>query len=243
MSRFLVPSPALGRLLRTLPGAGLSGEHVYEMGTIVHGSRNLQNIPYDAWAVASFMDSSRGTLSLTKNLIMSGQYGRHAFVRNVESRFRQLVATGRDPNALALQGMLLYMNKSYESCAAHLEKLLKTHVQTFEWEQSAKLHLACAYAKLGRQEEAKRLIDMTGTSTDVSLQDDVTLGKTIRPLDPDRAEKHLWRPAFFGDREALTHLGEISMERSTTGTQEASKDEHLLMALEWFRLADRSVDH
>lgn len=220
--------------------SGYSAEVVYEMGCIIHWDHSVFSISMDAWSAASAMGSHRATFSLVSSLIASKRFGKVPGMRNVEASFRQIVMGGKNPAALFLQGELFFARGQYDAAAASLERALKLDSPDFEWKPLCELCLGRTYIKLQRPKDAIRIL----SSESMGFPDtQVELGKLLRSVDPEKAELHFWRAGALRNKEALTHLAEMAMEKSSNATDPKTKKEHLAKAMEWSRLASSTADH
>ncbi|KAG5916437.1 hypothetical protein E4U42_007666, partial [Claviceps africana] len=88
---------------------GVPAETIHAVGCIMRQipSKSANAFAMALWSSASEKGHRPSTLSLVRHLIRSGAYGRVPLLRGVEARYRQLVAGGRDADALTAEGELL----------------------------------------------------------------------------------------------------------------------------------------
>lgn len=195
------------------------------------------------WASASELGYVPSTLSLAQNLIMSGYYLALAQLGKAEARFQQLVARGRDPNALTVEGQWLFKQGRFEAAAVMFQRALKTGSSGFEWTLSCRLWLGRTLLKLGRTEEAAEVFKPLAEAG--YNEADIELAKLLRTTDPDRAQQHMYVAGCRGSPEMFTFLSEMALEEAlaTQATNKRSSKENRRWAVEWSRLADWRSKH
>ncbi|KAL6356285.1 hypothetical protein LRP88_09879 [Fusarium phalaenopsidis] len=176
------------------------------------------------------------TISLARELIGGGFWGKASQYRNVESRFKQIVQEGKDRNALTAEGERLYRLGMYEAAVKVLQRALGPEGSEFEWKHHCQLCLARSYLKLGRAAEAKEFLE--GIEGAGSGEAAVELAQLLRTSDPDKMEQYLYTAGINGRLEMFRQLSEIEFEKEARETDKAPKKEHNLWAMEWSRLAD-----
>lgn len=184
------------------------------------------------WSSASEMGHRPSTLSLARQLIRSGAHGRIPQLRKVEARFKGLVSSGKDPNALTAQGELLVEQGRLDAAVAALQRALKLGGE-FEWRPYCELCLGRAYWKLGKADEARTLFEKLAEQGVVEA--DIDLAEMLRSSDVDEARQRMYTAACNGRRDMFTRLSEMELE--TAGK------ESRLKAMEWSRLADARVEY
>lgn len=175
------------------------------------------------------------TLSLARQLIRSGAYSRIPQLRRVEARFKGLVSTGKDADALTAEGELLFEQGRLEAAATALNKALK--MGEFEWRPYCELCLGRAYLRIGKVDEARGLFEKLAEEGVVEA--DMELGEMLRESDGDGARQRMFTAACNGRRDMFTRLSEMELERDG----EKSVEERRLWALEWSKLADGRVEY
>ncbi|KAH7272645.1 hypothetical protein NW759_003431 [Fusarium solani] len=188
------------------------------------------------WTAASNMGYRPSTISLAREIIGSGFWGKASQYRNIESRFKQIVQEGKDRNALTAEGERLYRLGMYDAAVKVLQRALGPEGSEFEWKHHCQLCLGRSYLKLGRTAEAKELLE--GVEGAGSGEAAVELAQLFRTSDPDKMEQYLYTAGINGRLEMFRQLSEIEFEKEARETDKASKKEHNLWAMEWSRLAD-----
>ena len=193
------------------------------------------------WASASYMGLEIATVTLARELFLSGQYGVWARFSRTEKRFKEIVAKGKDPNALTVQGEMFFAQKQYSKAVQVLQQALRLNAPSFQWQLICQLCLARTYAELGRMKEAKATFEELHEAglPDATMQ----LGLMVRSSDLDRAHGLLYEAACKGRPSLFTHLAEIELERASNAGDAEARDEHKLWAMEWSRLADKRMEN
>ncbi|KAH7023543.1 hypothetical protein EDB80DRAFT_697875 [Ilyonectria destructans] len=217
----------------------ISARVLYDVGCImrhIREPRSSQSFAVAMWASAADMGHRPATLSLARQLIHSHAWGQKSQLRKVETRFKQLVSEGKDPNALTIEGEMLYELGKYDAAAKILKRALLLDGEDFEWKSQCQLYLGKAYVKLQRPAEAKEVFQAIPNSG--SSEADVELGQLLRSSDVEKAEQHLYAAAINGKPEMFRHLSEIAFDNQTKATDKQTMKDHQLWAMEWSRLAD-----
>lgn len=201
--------------------------------------RSSQAFAVAMWASAAEMGSRPATLSLARQLIHSRAWGQRSQLRNVETRFKQFVSEGKDPNALTVEGEQLYELGKYDAAVNMLGRALALSESDFEWKPQCQLYLGKAYLKLKRPAEAKEVFETISESG--STEADVELGQLLRASDVEKAEQHLYTAAINGKPEMFHHLSEIAFDKMSNATDEQTRKDQQRWAMEWSRLADAKV--
>ncbi|POR34054.1 Uncharacterized protein TPAR_05725 [Tolypocladium paradoxum] len=220
-------------------------EVLHELACImrqIQGPRSADAFATAMWASASELGYRPSTLSLARQLIRSGAYGRMPQLRKVEARFKQLVSTGKDPDALAAEGELLFEQGRFDVAVATLQRALRADSASFEWKPYCELCLGKALLKLGRAEEARGVLEALSESGLVEA--DIELGKMLRASDRDKAEQHMYAAACNGRPDMFSHLSEMALEGAAAATGDGRwSEDRRRWALEWSRLADARAEH
>ncbi|GAB0132651.1 hypothetical protein EsDP_00001080 [Epichloe bromicola] len=216
------------------PKDEVSAETLHAVACIM---RQIRSSSADAfatalWSSASEMGHRPATLSLARQLIRSGAYSRIPQLRRVEARFKQLLGSGRDADALTAEGELLLEQGRYDGAATLLRRAL--HIGgDFEWRPYCELCLGKVYAKTGREDDARemfaRLADAGMVEADVELVD------LLRRSDSEESEQRMYTAACNGRSDMFTRLSEAELEKEN--------GERRLWAMEWSRLADQRVEY
>lgn len=197
------------------------------------------------WASASEAGYRPSTLSLARHLARSGAYGRVPQLRRVEARFKQLVSTARDADALTVEGELQYEQGNYEAAIRALQRALQVGdaaAAGFEWKPYCELCMGKALAKLGRHDEARALLEALSEAG--LAEADVELGNLLRVSDRDAAERHLFAAASSGRADMFSVLSEIALDKAAeSGDDRALREEALRWAKEWSKLGDPRTEY
>ncbi|KAL7923899.1 hypothetical protein ACQKWADRAFT_288192 [Trichoderma austrokoningii] len=224
---------------------GFSAEIIHEAACImrqIRGPRSADAFATALWASASDADYRPSILSLARHLVRSGSYGRVPQLRRVEARFKQLVSTAKDADALTVEGELQYELGNYEAAIRALRRALQVGAADFEWKHSCQLCMGKSLVKTNQHEEARALLEsLSGIGF---VEADVELGKLLRVSDKDAAERHLFTAASSGRGDMFSLLSEIALEKAAdSGLDTASKEESLRWAKEWSKLADPRAEY
>lgn len=203
----------------------------------ITGPRSADAFATALWSTASEMGHRPSTLSLARQLIRSGAYSRVPQLRKVETRFKQLAASGKDADALTAEGELLFEQGRFDVAAATLNKALRLSSE-FEWRPYCELCLGRAYLKMGKVDEARELFEKL--ADEGLVEADVELGEMLGRSDVDEKEQRMYTAACNGRRDMFTRLSELELERAGDGRDVA---ERRLRALEWSKLADGRVEY
>ncbi|KAL6910599.1 hypothetical protein GGI43DRAFT_378558 [Trichoderma evansii] len=224
---------------------GFPVEVIHEAACImrqIRGPRSADAFSTALWASASDAGYRPSILSLTRHLVRSGAYGRISHLRKVEARFKQLVSTARDADALTVEGELQYEQGNYEAAIRALRRALQVGTPDFEWKHTCQLCMGKSLVKTNKHEEARALFE--SLSSIGFVEADVQLGKLLRISDKDAAERHLFTAASNGRADMFSLLSEIALEKAAdSGGDKASKEESLRWAKEWSKLADPRTEY
>ncbi|KAJ4319746.1 hypothetical protein N0V84_006221 [Fusarium piperis] len=212
---------------------------LHELGCILRlASKQSQLFAGALWTAASNMGYRPSTISLARELIGSGAWGKATQYRNIETRFKQIVQEGRDSNALTTEGERLYRLGMYDAAVKVLQRALGPEDSEFEWKHHCQLCLGRSYIKLGRTAEAKELLE--GIEGAGSGEAAVELAQLLRTSDADKMEQYLYTAGINGRLETFRQLSEIEFEKEAGETDKMAKKEHNRWAMEWSRLADET---
>ncbi|KAM0436949.1 hypothetical protein ACHAPT_002664 [Fusarium lateritium] len=179
------------------------------------------------------MGHQPSTISLARELIRAGAWGKAVQHRSIEPRFKQIVQEGRDRNAFTAEGERFFGLGMYDAAVKVLQRALGPEDSDFEWKHHCQLCLGRSYLKLGRTAEAKEVFEGVGSGEAA-----VELAQLLRMSDPDRAEQYLYTAGINGHLETFRQLSEIEFEKEARATDNKSKKDHGCWAMEWSRLAD-----
>ena len=209
----------------------------------IRDSRSADAFATAMWASASEFGYRPSTVSLARQLIRSGAYGRMPQLRKVEARFKHFVSTGKDADALTAQGELLFEQGRFDVAVASLQRALKVGSASFEWKPYCELCLGKALLKLGRRDEARDVLE--ALSEGGLVEADVELANMLRATDADKAEQHMYAAACNGRPDMFSHLSEMVLEgaASAHGDDGGSSQDRRRWAMEWSRLADVRIEH
>ncbi|KAF5020762.1 hypothetical protein F66182_7222 [Fusarium sp. NRRL 66182] len=220
---------------------------LYQMGYLLRAvprSNVTQNFATAMWASASAAGHRLSTSLLSRDFKVSGTWGNAPAFKGLENRFRQLVAEGKDRDALTVEGEDLYKSGKYIAAAMMLEKALGLGDSGFFLKELCQMNLGRAYFKLGKIAQARELLEMMASSGDwISADADAELAQMLRPTDPDEAMQRMYSAALEGRDDMFQKLAEIAFEKEAHATDNKSKREHFLWGAEWSRLADSTVEY
>ncbi|KHN99442.1 Tetratricopeptide-like helical [Metarhizium album ARSEF 1941] len=199
----------------------------------IAGPRGADAFATALWSTASEMGYRPSTLSLARQLVRSGAYGRVPQLRRVEARFKGLVSGGRDADALTAEGELLLARGRLDAAAAALTRALRLGGD-FEWRPHCRLCLARTYLRMQRSDEARRLLEVL--SEEGVVEADAELGEMLKGSDVHEARQRMFTAACNGRREMFTRLAELELQTLRGGTD--GDEDARLWAVEWSRLAD-----
>lgn len=217
----------------------VSASTLYSVGCLMRHiaePRSAMAFVVAMWASASDMGYLPATISLAREISRGGAWGMNPQLKRVETRFKQLVSEGRDPNALTVEGELLYKLGKYDAAVTMLKRALLVGGEDFEWESSCRLQLGRAYVKLQRHVEAREAFEAVANMGSAGA--DADLGQLLRSSDQEKAEGYFYSAGIHGQPDMLRHLSEIAFEKIATATDEHAAKDHQLWAMEWARLAD-----
>ncbi|PTB67310.1 hypothetical protein BBK36DRAFT_1116125 [Trichoderma citrinoviride] len=228
---------------------GFPVEVIHETACImrqIRGPRSANAFATALWASASEAGYRPSTLSLARHLARSGAYGRVPPLRKVEARFKQLVSTARDADALTVEGELQYEQGNYEAAIRALQRALQVgggEEEAFEWKPYCELCMGKALVKLGRRDEARAILEALSAAGGL-VEADVELGNLLRVSDRDAAERHLIAAASNGRADMFSVLSEIALEKAAeSGDDKAAREESLRWAKEWSKLGDPRTEY
>ncbi|EFY90189.1 hypothetical protein MAC_03704 [Metarhizium acridum CQMa 102] len=235
-------SPAPNHKTNSTPEDAIPAETLHNVACIMRqitGPRSADAFATALWSTASEMGYRPSTLSLARQLVRSGAYGRVPQLRRVEARFKGLVSSGKDADALTAEGELLLEQGRLDAAAAALKKALKLS-QGFEWRPYCQLCLARTYLQMGKFDDARGLFEELAEEGVVEA--DMELAEMLKGSDVDEARQRMYTAACNGRRDMFTRLSEMELELETVGGEEDGA-ERKLWATEWSKLADGRVEY
>nr|CEG04278.1 unnamed protein product [Fusarium clavum] len=217
---------------------GVPVEIAHEIGCLLF----MEKEP-DAKGIASLMFVSASaagydpsTITYARLLFRQDEWGKKQRFRTLEKRFMDIVAQGKDCNALAVYGEKLFMDNKFAAAAPILESALSVDDGIFEWKDMCLLYLAKSYARLGKIEEAKKTLKTLGDpDADAEVAPMLTAGGVV-----DKRQR-LFSEGLQGREQAFRELAEIEFEKEARETDKDLKKEHHLWAMEWSKLADPNM--
>lgn len=224
------------------PEDAIPAETLHKVACIMRqiiGPRSADAFATALWSTASEMGYRPSTLSLARQLVRSGAYGRVPQLRRVEARFKGLVSSGKDADALTAEGELLLEQGRLDAAAAVLTKALKLSPR-FEWRPYCRLCLGRAYLKMGKVDDARGLFEKL--AQEGLVEADMELAEMLRGSDADEARQRMYTAACNGRRDMFTRLSEMELELEAVGG-EKDGEERRLWAMEWSKLADGRVEY
>ncbi|KAG5944303.1 hypothetical protein E4U59_007365 [Claviceps monticola] len=215
---------------------GITAETMHLVACIMFyiNSYNARKIFSPAlWASASAKGLRPATLSLAKSLVHFEMYGKVAGLNASEARFKRLVASGNDADAMAVEGHLLHQQKRYEAAKTVLERALKIG-EHFIWRNYCELSLGKTYAALNKDNDARRILEKLA---DMGLPDaEPPLAELYLKRRWEGWELRTYRAANRFAPKLFTHLSEWEMNKHEDG--ERTSEERLLWSIEWSKLSE-----
>ena len=158
-------------LIPWLSGHGLSPKLLHQCGWVLCLASPSQDYKYLGLRMvysAVLLDYEPATLSLTRYMFRTGRYPLTGYGK-LQSKFARLVAQGRDPNALTLQGMILQRDKGneLEAIAAFRKAVeLGRRASEFEWAADCYVSLGRLLANQGQRREALAMFEKAALELD-----------------------------------------------------------------------------
>ncbi|PHH81094.1 hypothetical protein CDD82_1310 [Ophiocordyceps australis] len=222
------------------PNNRFEAPDLHDLGCImrrVQECTNARVMSTGLWASASYLSYRPSTLSLARDLMRAGTFGRIRAFSGVEASFRQILRTNRDADAIFIVGELCFGQKKYAECIDRQRKALALTDGHFEWKKESKLCMAKALCEFGRYDDAIPIL--LGLSEQGVAQADMELGKIYRNQDPERAYECFFAAACAGLFEAFRPLSDMAFD---LGEQTGfTKQEASLWATQWAYLADQQI--
>ncbi|KAG6132857.1 hypothetical protein E4U22_004202 [Claviceps purpurea] len=188
------------------------------------------------WASASAKGLRHATLSLAKYLVHFRIYGMVAGLNASEARFKRLVASGNDADAMAVEGHLLHQQKRYEAAKTVLERALEIGGHP-TWRNYCELRLGTTYAALNRDNDARRILEKLA---DMGLPDaEPPLAELYLKRRWEGWELRTYRAANRMAPKLFAYLSEEEMKKHEDEDGERTSEERLLWSIEWSRLSER----
>lgn len=232
--KFLQP----GKFPDTISDESLPPEVLHELGCILCLLSELTKLSVPLWVCASNMGFAPSTISMVMELVRRKSYGRYKVFRKVEARFQQLVLGDVNPDAMTVNGQLLFVQDQFHKSVVALKRALRVGSPDFELRPTCLLFLAKSLSQLGRETEAMTLIDELAKDGLTGVH--VGLASIYKVTDPVRSRQHLYEAAL-GRPELYRDLSELTLEdaaKSSSGREQLER-----LAYEWSRLADPSFHH
>ncbi|RGP77739.1 hypothetical protein FLONG3_4128 [Fusarium longipes] len=210
----------------------------HEMGCLLFLDNlpEIRNLGSSLLGSASATNYNPSTITMARMMFRQDLWGKVPDFRLTEKRFMKFVLEGKDCNALAVYGENLFMTGKFTAAVPILKQALDADDGIFEWRNMCMLCLAKSYARLGKAEEAEKILE--------KLEDpdaDAEVGALLNRGGVEDKRQRLYSEAFDGRMEAYRELAEIEFEKASKETDKTLKEEHNLWAMEWSRLADPSV--
>jgi tetratricopeptide (TPR) repeat protein len=188
------------------------------------------------WKSASEANYNPSTVSLARDILLHGSWGESEVWKDIEKRFVQLIAEGKDCNALTAYGESLFNAGKYSECAETLEQAVRVDDGIFGWKRTCLTCLAKSYAMLGKVSEAKETLKTLGDA-----DADAEIDQFLNTSDAERARQQMYSAALMGRTDMYRQLAEFEFEREANETDKESKKNHHLWGMEWSRLANPSA--
>ncbi|KAM0243119.1 hypothetical protein ACHAP5_006909 [Fusarium lateritium] len=223
----------------SLAANGIPAEIAHEMACllrIVTSTKEQYQLVTSLWTSASEADYNPSTVSLARELMLQGAWGKSELLKEFEKRFMKLVAEGKDCNALTAYGERLFKTGKYSAAAEMLTQAVSVDDGIFGWKRTCLTCLAKSYAMLGKVSEARETLK---TLNDPDA--DAEIDQLLNTSDAEQAQQQMYSAALMGRTDMYRQLAEVEFEREANETDKESKKNHHLWGMEWSRLADPSV--
>ncbi|KAG6065765.1 hypothetical protein E4U32_006947 [Claviceps aff. humidiphila group G2b] len=215
---------------------GISAETMHMVACVmllIHSDLTSKKFSMALWASASAKGLRAATLSLAKYLVHAKMYGKLAGLSASEARFKSLVASGNDADAMAVEGHLLHQQKRYEDAKTVLERALEIGGHP-DWRNYCELRLGKTYTALNKDNDARRVLEKLA---DLGMPDaEDPLAKLYLKRRWEGWELRTYRAANLGSNKLFTQLSEEEMKKHEDG--ERTNEERLLWSIEWSRLSE-----
>lgn len=203
---------------------------------IVTSSKARHQLVTSLWLSASEENYNPSTVSLARDLLLQGGWGKSQLLKEFEKRFMKLVAEGKDCNALTAYGESLFNTGKYSAAAEMLKQAVSVDDGIFGWKRTCLTCLSKSYAMLGKVSEARETLK--------ALNDpdaDAEIDQLLNTSDAEQARQQMYSAALMGRTDMYRQLAEVEFAREANETDKESKKNHHLWGMEWSRLADPSV--
>ncbi|KAJ4021055.1 hypothetical protein NW766_002557 [Fusarium irregulare] len=217
---------------------GIPLEIAHEIGCLLFMEKdaNAKGVASLMFVSASAAGYDPSTITYARLLFRQDEWGKKKRFKFLEKRFMDIVAQGKDCNALAVYGEKLFLDNKFTAAAPILEQALSVDDGIFEWRDMCLLYLAKSYARLGKVEEAKKTLKTLGDpNADAEVAPMLTAGGVV-----DKRQR-LFSEGLRGRAQAFRELAEIEFENEARETDKDLKKEHHLWAMEWSKLADPNM--
>ncbi|KAG6087556.1 hypothetical protein E4U30_006362 [Claviceps sp. LM220 group G6] len=215
---------------------GISAETMHMVACVMFAivsHLEARNFSMALWASASAKGLRPATLTLAKYLVHTEMYGKLVGLSASEARFKSLVASGHDADAMAVEGHLLYQQKRYEAAKTVLERALEIGGHP-DWRNYCELRLGKTYTALDKDNDARRVLEKLA---DLGMADaEAPLAELYLKRRWEGWELRTYRAANLGKNKLFTQLSEEEMKKHEDG--ERTNEERLLWSIEWSRLSE-----
>lgn len=193
------------------------------------------------WSVAGNWGFAPSTCSAVSYLVRINLYRKLEVFQPLEKRFRALVASGCDPITMAIQGEVLFAEKSYTAAENGLRTVLRDPGSLGNWEPKARLALGKTLARRGKTHEA--LAILSKLSQDGYIEADEPLGEVLRNTNPDEALRQLYQAGCAGTLSSFNLMAAIELTKATEAKTSSDAEHHRKWAQELTRLADKRAEY
>ncbi|KAF4452529.1 hypothetical protein F53441_4641 [Fusarium austroafricanum] len=212
-------------------------ETAHEMACLLWLIGRTRNFSTAMWSAASESHYNPATVSLAKQLLLGGSWGKTTAFKGIEERFMKLIAEGKDCNALTAYGEHLFEKGEYNAAVGILNQAVSSADDgAFEWKGPCLICLTKSYTKLGKVGEAKKALE--------ALNDPEAYTEFEQLLNSSEAEaarQEMYTTAIRGKHDVYRQLAEFEFEREAKETDAELKRNYNLWGMEWSRLADPSA--
>ena len=188
------------------------------------------------WASASSMGYYPATMSSAYQLSFNRIWGVYPFMKAVEAEFKRIFTTGKDPNAIAVEGIRLAMAGSASSLAqSTLRRALSVGGEDFDYRKQCHFFLGRLARESGHFDEALRQYELSEDSMRPRVF--LEVGEVHASMNNrELAQQNFYMAGLGRHPDAWRRLADLELGISMEEPDEARRDEHSMRALEWQKL-------
>jgi tetratricopeptide (TPR) repeat protein len=187
------------------------------------------------FASASGLGLEPATLDGTQYLLAEKLYGKLSSMSKLEGDFRRLLAQGKDPNAITLEGARLTNENRMTQSEAAFRRALKLGGESFAYRWIAQRGLGFVlYTRDPKSEEALRLFEEVYTTHPAQVAP--WLIQMYGSTNPERTRDLFFLMALYKEPAAYEKLADYELGMAWEAPNESQKREHELWAAEFQRL-------